>query len=102
MIKSLLMEYYSANKDNPRGNKPKRIIFFRDGVSKGQFQTARHLSHSVHVSVNITLRPLPAHARHQDLARLCCAEEGAHQQPNLKISTAPSLYVIRLLVLGQK
>ena len=39
VIKELLIEFVRAN----GGRKPSRILFFRDGVSEGQFPQVRHL-----------------------------------------------------------
>jgi len=43
MVRELLIAFYK----NTRGFKPTRIIFYRDGVSEGQFQMVKQ-----HIIVN--------------------------------------------------
>ena len=39
MVKELLLEFCKAN----NGYKPEKLIFYRDGVSEGQFETVQRL-----------------------------------------------------------
>ena len=39
MVKELLLEFYRANGQK----KPEKLIFYRDGVSEGQFDTVQRL-----------------------------------------------------------
>lgn len=43
MVRELLIHFYKATRF-----KPTRIIFYRDGVSEGQFQQVKHLGHVVY------------------------------------------------------
>lgn len=43
MVRELLIHFYKATRF-----KPTRIIFYRDGVSEGQFQQVKHRSHVVY------------------------------------------------------
>lgn len=40
MVKDLLREFYTVT----RGMKPERIVFYRDGVSEGQFREVYYVS----------------------------------------------------------
>jgi hypothetical protein len=40
MVKDLLLEFHAQN----RGMKPERILFYRDGVSEGQFREVYYVS----------------------------------------------------------
>lgn len=43
MVRELLIHFYKATRF-----KPTRIIFYRDGVSEGQFQQVKHQGHVVY------------------------------------------------------
>lgn len=43
MVRELLIHFYKATRF-----KPTRIIFYRDGVSEGQFQQVKHRGHVVY------------------------------------------------------
>lgn len=43
MVRELLIHFYKATRF-----KPTRIIFYRDGVSEGQFQQVKHWGHVVY------------------------------------------------------
>ena len=51
MVKGMMKAFYRTN----HGVKPERILFYRDGVSEGQFQTVSVVFCDVHNNNNIYL-----------------------------------------------